>query len=184
MSRARSMADILRTVENIDDWSTQPIGVPIPIFDHIPGVPTPPTDKAYRYVKLTAGLTGAGGYNNGILTSETVSGAAPLVDATAVISLVGSPLDGQVVRLINTERRFIRAGSSGELQDDAFQSHRHGYTGSDYVGRAAGTAGTGSAPAGGYSTGGILADGTNGTPRVTNETRPRNIGATYFMRIL
>lgn len=166
-----------------DPWAMQPIGVPVPVFDHIPGVTPPPTDKSYRYVNLTAGLTGSGGYNQGILTNETVSGSAPLITATAVVSLSDSPLYGQTIHLINTERLFIRAGSSGELQDDAFQGHRHAYIGTSRVGRATGTAGTGSEPYSANTTDAV-SDEINGTPRVANETRPRNIGATYVMRIL
>ncbi|CUA90941.1 Phage T7 tail fibre protein [Chelatococcus sambhunathii] len=173
---------------NLDTWAMQPIGMPIPIFDHIPGVPTPPTDKAYRYVKLTAGLTGAGGYNNGILTSETVSGSAPLVNATAVVSLTGSPLNGQTLRLINTERRFVRAGDiAGSVQDDAFQGHRHlplnpswpfmHRNGSENFSG-------GGAPLSSISTtGDPTTDGSSGAPRTSTETRPRNIWATYYMRI-
>lgn len=178
---------------NLDTWAMQPIGMPIPIFDHIPGVPTPPTDKAYRYVKLTAGLTGAGGYNNGILTSETVSGSAPLVNATAVISLSGSPLDGQTLRLINTERRFIRAGDvAGSVQDDAFQAHWHAavlhnlrtwqpVAGSGPVVAIQGDGTNSDSTAAGVRT--AVSDGSSGTPRISTETRPRNIWATYYLRI-
>lgn len=168
---------------NSDVWSVQPIGMPIPIFDHIPGVPKPPTNKAtYRYVNLTAGLTGSGGYNQGILTSETVSGSAPLITATAVVNLAGSPYHGKTINLINTERRFLRAGSSGVLQDDAIQQHRHpAASGNDWVGIGSGPASLA------YQSGGNNHRQEQmglGNGRMDNETRPRNVGVTYFLRIL
>jgi len=167
---------------NVDPWAMQPIGVPIPVFGHISGVSAPPRNKGYRYVNLTAGQTGPGQYNEGILTNETVSGSAPLINATAVINLPASPMHGQTIHLINTERRFIRAGSAGTVQDDAIQEHRHpSASGNDWVGIANGSASLN------YQSGGnnnrAEQMGT-GDGRMSNETRPRNIGATYFMRIL
>jgi hypothetical protein len=170
-----------------DPWAFQPIGVPVAVLDNLSGVSAPPTNLAYRYVKLTAGLTGSGSYNNGILTSETVSGSAPLVSATAVINLSSSPLNGQTVRLINTERRFLRAyDAAGTVMDDAFQGHRmNNLDGTFWVNKVGGTAGsTGYNLGATNTTGDPVTDGTNGTPRTANETRGKFIGATYFMRIL
>lgn len=109
----------------VDPWAAQPIGAIIHL-DVGEGITPPPTDKAYRYIDLTAGLTGAGGYNNGVLTSESVSGLSPDITATAVVSLAGSPLNGQTIRLLNTERRFIRPGSAGTLEDSQNLNHNHG----------------------------------------------------------
>lgn len=159
-----------------DPWALQPIGVPIPVFDHIAGVSAPPKNSSYRYIKLTA----SDSYNTGILTGESVSGSAPLVIATAVISLAGSPINGRTVQLINTERRSLRAGSSGMVEADAFQGHRHSgsmsFGGSANLGNLASYIQT-------SNTGDPVSDGTNGTPRIANETRPKNIGATFYMRI-
>ena len=164
---------------NLDPWAVQPIGVPIPVFEYIPGVPKPPTDRGYRYVLLSAGRTGSGGYNEGCLVDEVVTGSAPLIHASAWVSLAGSPLVGQQIRLINTERRFIRAGQPGAVQDDAMQDHTHWQPRDNVFGTGAGGTSTsffqGSVNG---STGGV----DNG--RVANETRPRNIGAAYYMRIL
>lgn len=168
-------------------WALQPIGVPIALSTHIAGVVEPPTDQAYRYIKLTAGLTGAGQYNNGVLTSESVSGTAPLVLATAVISLSGSPLNGQTVDLINTERRFLRAyDTAGTKMMDAFQGHRmNNLDGAFWINKAGGVVGGGSSYnlGGTNTTGDPVTDGTNGTPRIANETRGKFIGETYYMRI-
>jgi len=162
---------------NLDPWASIPLRVPIPVFDHLGGG-APPTDKWYRYVKLSAGETGPGGYNEGILTNEIVEGTAPLIYASAVINLPASPVHWQAVRLINTERRFLRAGSSGTTQDDAIQNHTHSQIRDNAYGGGAGGPtnffwGSTSSSTGGVNSG-----------RVDNETRPRNVGVTYYMRIL
>jgi len=162
---------------NFDYWAALPPGVLIPLWDHIPGIYWPPMDKGYRYVVLTAGQAGPGQYNEGILTNETVSGSAPLITATAVINLPASPIHGQTIHLINTERRFIRAGWSGSTQDDAMQTHSHPYTVPSGMGGAAGGATQ-------FYWSVTTSNTANNNGRTDNETRPRNIGATYFMRIL
>ncbi|SIR82691.1 hypothetical protein SAMN05878276_0422 [Aquipseudomonas alcaligenes] len=177
----------------IDPWACLPIGVPVPVFTHITGVSAPPTDRSYRYIKLTA----SDSYNSGVLTSESVSGSAPLVLASAVVSLSGSPINGRTVQLINTERRALRAGSSGTLQDDALQGHWHDIYRATDGGRprnSGGAVGPGANAAllnntaaidnNSYLARDIITDGTNGTPRTANETRAKNIGADYYMRIL
>jgi len=164
-----------------DPWALQPIGVPVPVFDHITGASAPPTDRAYRYIKLTA----SDSYNTGLLTGESVTGSAPDVQATAAISSVSSALNGQTVRLINTERRMLRAGSSGTVQADSFKSHTHpvgngtfsqlqGPTGGSTGGNVQGI--YGSAGTSGYP---VTATAVGGT-----ETVSKNIGATYYMRII
>jgi len=178
-----------RTIsELIDPWATQPIGVPIAVWTQFAGATQPPTDQAYRYVKLTA----SDAYNAGVLTGENISGSAPLVIATAVVSLAGSPISGVTVSLINTERRVLRAGSTGVAEQDALQGHLH-YRNTSASNELANItaggpyldpAGGGSRNLLGYSTtGGAVTDGANGTPRTAIETRAKSIGATYYMRV-
>lgn len=94
------------------------------LFDHIPGDDPPDNSGDAKYIRLTAGQSGAGGYNEGLLTDEVVDGSFPLVEATAEIAT--GPLAGQRVPLINTEEAVLRAReTSGVLQMDAFQSHIH-----------------------------------------------------------
>ncbi|MFL1526832.1 hypothetical protein [Pseudomonas sp. O230] len=116
-------------------------------------------------------------------------GSAPLVQATAVINLAGSPMNGQTVRLINTERRVLRAGSSGTVEDDQFQKTAiqgtyintpSAISGSSYSGNNSTAGGPGSST---VTINAIISDGTNGTPRVGLETRAKSIGVTYYMRI-
>ena len=184
------------TADLDDPWRQQPVGVPIPILDSITGVAQPPTGNPYRYIKLTA----SDSYNTGVLTSESVSGSAPLVVATAVISLAGSPINGQTVNLINTERRFLRAGSAGTVENDqmqqitgSFATNLHASSTvpflSDYSGAlSVGASRNSNYPfnSGGSST---LADGVtfnsanSPNARAGTETRGKNIGVTFFMRI-
>ena len=180
-----------------DAWALQPLGSLIPANIGMPGFVFPPKDKAYRYVLLTAGQTGAGAYNQGILTSESTSGSHPTVTSTAVVSLAGSPFNGNTIRLINTERRFLRPGFAGTLEDSQNLAHTHGVTDGGHahsVNYQAGPSGTiyaGGQLAGVSSLVGPVAFNTQ--PAATgvsiqssggNEARPRNVGVDYLMRIL
>ena len=169
-----------------DPWLYQPVGVPIAVFDNIAGVSQPPTtNSAYRYIKMTA----ADAYNTGVLTSESVTGSAPLVIATAVVSLSGSPINGKTVQLINTERRSLRAGNSGGVEADQGHGHRHSplSPAAAFISLSSAQSWQLPAPASGIgqsaTTGDPVTDGTNGTPRIGNETRSKNIGVTYYMRV-
>lgn len=179
----KSNGDIVSVANLADAWALHPLGVPFPIWTHMTGAQIPPTDNPnYRYIKLTA----SDSYNTGVLTSESVSGSAPLVQATAVISDSGSPLNGQPVRLINTEGRVIRAGSSGTVLAAAMQGHSHQQS----IARGASSGTTQSLQFGGGSNTPILlgaasatTDSDFGPISVANETRAKSIGADYFMRI-
>jgi hypothetical protein len=186
-----------------DLWAYQPIGVPIPVFTHLAGVTEPPKDKGYRYVKLTA----ADAYNAGILTAESVSGSAPLVQATAVINLVGSPLNGLTVRLMNTEERSLRAGAtSGQALADQLQGHTFGVTAASpypelnklqvvngrYAASLTGTTVANimyfadqppSNALGQFGSTRITSDPAYGEARVGSETRSKSLTATYYLRI-
>lgn len=179
-------------------WHAKPVGEIFFIRDDLAGVSSPPTDNAnYRYIKLTA----SDAYNTGVLTSESVTGSAPLVVATAVISLAGSPINGKTVNLINTERRFVRAGASGDVQNDSVQNIS-GYIdirrlggGESQIEAASGalslSTGAGASSARDNSSLGasLLSDrvtfsaSSSSGARTDNETRARNIGATAYMRI-
>ncbi|UVN46249.1 hypothetical protein [Pseudomonas mosselii] len=194
MTALRTHQAIDKKVAAIDPWALQPMGVPIAVFSHIAGVSPIPTNKTYRYVTLTANDP----YNAGMFSSESVAGTAPLVVASAVIGLAGSPLLGAVISLINTERRSLRPGSPGSLEFDALQAHRH-RTVTNTTDRSAAFAADGSetfqsisAQGAGQTnayrtlTGPVLDEGVSGgsaTIRSANETRIKSIGVTYYMRI-
>ncbi len=73
----------------------------------------------------------------------------------------------------------------GSLQADAFQGHRH----SQNLGSVINTATGGGEAVGGGTfqqfalvIGDPITDGTNGTPRTSSESRPKNVALTYCMR--
>jgi hypothetical protein len=207
---ANNIDDINEAVDNLPDlagklnkdgsngtpdlgWAMMPLGMPIPVFDDLTGFIAPPTDKTYRYIKLTA----ADLYNDGVLIGEVVSGTSPNLTATAVIDLIDSPFNGQTISLINTDRRFIRAGLSGEKQQSQNLAHNHTGTAltagaHQHTSTRANSAsalganvmaqnnsnGTWSTPSAGAHTHTLSIDDDGGT-----EARPANIGATYYMRI-
>lgn len=170
-----------------DVWAAQPIGAVIPMLDNGTVQAPPRNNPSYKYIRLTA----SDSYNAGILVSESVSGTAPLVIATGVVSLVGSPFNGVTVNLINTERRVLRAGLTGVVEQDAAQGHYHnviaGNTSGTGLTSGTVTGGTGlvndTVPGGGKVSG-MASDGANGTVRVANETRVKSIGVTYYMRVI
>lgn len=109
---------------SIDDlqWLGTPIGGYITPFS-----PPPKDDPRFRYILCTAGETGSGGYNEGVLTGETVTGSGATVLATAVVNLQGSPMHGQTVHLINTESRFVGAGLVEGVESDMMQKITGGF---------------------------------------------------------
>jgi len=166
-----------------------PIGMPIPIWDHLSVVKPPNSGGGAIYIKLTAGQSGPGGYNHGLLRNETVSGSAPLVTATAVINLSDSPIYNQTVHLINTEEAFIRARTvSGELQNDQMQQLTGYFNGpinfnvstsgvfySEYLHHQ-------EYGLGDYGRRRIFFDSSR-VARSGNETRSKNVSATWYLRI-
>jgi hypothetical protein len=168
-------------------WRSRAIGEIYYANTSLAGVDIPPADMSDTvWIELTAGLTGAGGFNAGKLRTETVSGAAPLVSAFATIDVGTSPLYNRVVRLLNTEGRILRPSTSpGTVQDDAFQSHKHNI---GFTTLATGAGGSPIAAGSGFSfqsAGNMLpvTDGVNGMERTANETRVKNIGVKSYMRI-
>lgn len=174
-------------------WTTMPVGMPFPLYDHIAGVAIPPTDDPnFRYVKLSAGANGAGQYNYGVLEAESVSSGSPFPTATSLVNLPGSPFDGYTINLINTEGRYIKPGTaSGALADDQMQGHCHGLNTSGF-GAASGSQQPGTSalrnPTEGSSgdsvTGEVVGDGVNGAPRIGDHTDVRHVQSTFYVRIL
>lgn len=180
----------------IAPWISRAVGEEIWLDDSNPAVDVPPTDNPnFRYIKISAGENGIGGYNEGVLINEAVSGSAPLIEATAEINLPDSPLHGQVVRLLNTERRFVRAGDAGVVQNDQMQriigqigrylNYDDGSGALTSTGPTNLTVGLGD-DVGSKSLTFNSANSPNARASDTTngETRPRNIGRTVYMRIL
>ncbi|WP_262382870.1 phage tail protein [Pseudomonas proteolytica] len=170
----------------LDPWALVPVGSLVPLMDNSSVQAPSRNSAAYKYIRLTA----SDGYNSPVLVSESVSGTAPLVIATGVISLAGSPLDGLRINLINTERRYLRAGLPGVVEQDALQGHFHNVL----TGTGAGTGlGSGTSTGGsnlvndivpnGGRVQGPASDGTSGAVRTAAETRVKSMGVTYYLRI-
>jgi len=185
--------ELLRVEDAVLTWLAMPVGVAFPLWDHLDSTLIPPAnDPRFRYIKLTAGDS----YNSGVLTSETVTGSAPLITAQATVSLAGSPINGAVVALINTERTMLRpkAASTGAIQDDAIQNITgtvSGVADRRFFSAATGPFGlTGSnvfAPQAGSSGNQGPRDldfDASRAVRTADETRGRTREATYYMRIL
>lgn len=173
-------------------WYARGIGEIVYVDTSIAGVSTPPASHAdLVYIELTAGKTGSGAYNNGKLTSESVTGSAPLVLATATISVVGSPINGKTVHLINTEEAILRPRASGvgSLQQDQMQQITGSF--SSYSGGINTAAGAFSKSGSGFRTDPTISiensanfDSANSPgARAGAETRMKNVGVTAYMRI-
>lgn len=107
------------------NFTSKLIGEVFSVRTDLVGHVLPPTNSPeFRYIVLTA----SDAYNSGVLINESVTGSAPNVVATAEIDYPSSPFHGQTVNLINTERRTLRAGDSGTLQDGQNESHTHDVT--------------------------------------------------------
>ncbi|UXT43221.1 hypothetical protein FY137_18290 [Agrobacterium tumefaciens] len=180
-----------------DPWAFQPIGVPIPANMGIGGWSAPPTNKSYKYIVLSAGQTGAGGYNQGLLTGESVTGSAPNINATATISVAGSPLNGSAATLLNTSREYLRPGNIAVQENSQNASHAHTYTDPTHghgLSIFIGSTGTGNA----FNQAAVAANENPTTRGSTtssgvgitilasggDEARPRARGVNYYMRVL
>lgn len=169
--------------------TTKVIGELFPVWDHLTGSEPPDNSGTAKFVRLTAGQSGAGGYNEGLLTSESVSGSFPTVSAVATIAV--GPMSGQAIGLINTEFLFLRAGAtSGSFGQDTLQNitgqMRAYFTGSSgangafqYFNQSANKRAPGE---GGFE--GIFDFNASRVARTGAETRPKHRQATYYMRIV
>ena len=179
-----------------DPFALKAIAEPFPIWDHIAGVAVPDNSGTAKYIRLTAGQSGSGGYNEGLLTDEQVSGSAPLVEADAEIAT--GPMAGQRVPLINTEMSFIRPGTdSGALQFDQMQRLTGAFRTWSLSGAAVegvfdneAASGVTNRPVSGTLAARLVFFNSASSPdaRVSSttsgETRPKNRQATYYMRIV
>ena len=113
----------------------------------------------------------------------------------SAVSDPASVLNGQNTPNLNGQRRFLRGNpTSGGMQDDAFQGHRH-FRNSFGAKEQALYYGSGSAPGNlnyftsGFSDwydnngGGDPINGIHGTIRVDTETRPTNMYVVWIIRI-
>ena len=101
-------------------------------------------------------------------------------EATANGGVCGFFSDGNgttTFRVPNLDKAFLRPDSRGvaSYQNDAFQGHRHTFQGSSISMFGAGERNAYKSDGSSNSVTSPITDGTNGTPRTANETRPKNI---------
>lgn len=171
--------------------SIHEIGEPFFIWDNLDGTEAPDNSGTAKYVRLTAGQSGVGGYNHLSLINELVPvpSVPALQVATAEIAI--GPMVGEVIPLINTERALLRAGGdSGAMEFDQMQGHRHAAT----VRQNASAFGNSAGFARGSSTGTTALVSTEiedpstaasaGTPRTGDRTRDKARIITAYLRII
>lgn len=106
----------------------------------------------------------------------TLTGNATVPDAAT---------NGTFLRQITTGRGL------GSFENDAMQGHQHGwdgavfsnhndYTGTNYIRSASGGA---VSPTNTPHVGNAVSNGTHGTPRTASETRPKNVGVNFFIKV-
>ncbi len=146
-------------------FASIPIGMEV-AFD----TPPPTNDPRFRFVKLTHNDA----YNTGLLTSQTLSGSAPELVSTAVISAAQSPINGQTIDMINTMGTFIRPGVAAgvrQLSDNRSHNHTAEGTRSNIGFLAAG-------PGRDFSSTTVTTSASGG-----DEARPYNISRVFYKRI-
>ncbi|HDZ9126405.1 TPA: phage tail protein [Vibrio cholerae] len=146
-------------------YASIPIGMEV-AFD----TPPPTNDPRFRFVKLTYNDA----YNAGLLTSQTLSGSAPELVSTAVISAAQSPINGQTIDMINTMGTFIRPGVAAgvrQLSDNRSHNHTAEGTRSNIGFLAAG-------PGRDFSSTTVTTSASGGV-----EARPYNISRVFYKRI-
>lgn len=174
------------TNSDILGLTLMPVGVPFPVMTHL-GAPEPSNAGLAKFIKLTA----SDAYNSGLLTSESVTGSAPLVVATAAIDYASSPIDGQTVHLLNTENRYLMPHTTpGGVANDQIQGHFHhphpdmqNFGGIPASGGGSAVTATGSSVLFRTTTGGATTQSAYGTVRVGNHTNVKHQQATFYMRI-
>lgn len=177
---------------SVGNFNAFPIGVPFPLRTDL-GVSSPDNSGTAKFIELTYGKSGAGGYNEGLLTNEVLTGTFP-DDLVATAEIVGGVMNDKKIRLLNTMQLFMRgAVTGGALQRDAIRN----FTGNFGVISQQNTQSTGitridptgdanlSFPASGSQIRGrsVIINASNQLPTAP-ENRVQNEGRTYFMRII
>jgi hypothetical protein len=163
------------------NYASSPLLEPFGVADHI--VAAPVNTASTKFIKLTAGLDGVGGYNEGLLTSESITNAAPLIVATAVIVL--GPHAGAQINLLNTEGRYVKPGvNSGIVGNDQMQGFHQQGGNQKWTGTQGGNGGAAANGTPTDTTGAAVSDGVNGTPRIGTQTDTKHVQLTYYARIM
>jgi len=101
-------------------YASRDIGEEFAVADHQANVSAPSNAGGAKFIKLTAGESGVGGYNEGLLINETITGSGPTIEITAEIAT--GPLAGEIIHLWNSENRYPAPGeNSGSVANDQMQ---------------------------------------------------------------
>ncbi|HDV5279201.1 TPA: phage tail protein [Vibrio cholerae] len=147
------------------EFLSVPVGAEI-AFD------TPPTtnDPRFRFVKLTYNDA----YNTGLLASQTLSGSAPELVSTAVISAPQSPINGQTIYLKNTMGVYaVPAATQGIIAQNIPQPARYRID----------SISSGVSLQTGPNISGFIISSASQEAQVTGGLKPRSFGAVLYKRI-
>ncbi|NOF88392.1 phage tail-collar fiber domain-containing protein [Vibrio cholerae] len=167
----------------LEDVSVQPTGLTLVPYDtgyqfaSIPigmevafDTPPPTNDPRFRFVKLTHNDA----YNTGLLTSQTLSGSAPELVSTAVISAAQSPINGQAIYLKNTMGVYaVPAVTQGILAQNIPQP----------AGYRINTISQGVSLQTGPSISGFIITSAASESQITGGLKPRSFGEVLYKRI-
>ncbi|EKF9581210.1 hypothetical protein ACOJBV_002754 [Vibrio cholerae] len=146
-------------------FASIPIGMEV-AFD----TPPPTDDPRFRFVKLTYNDA----YNTGLLTSQTLSGSAPELVSTAVISATQSPINGQTIYLKNTMSVYaVPAVTQGIVAQNIPQPARYRID----------SISSGVSLQTGPSISGFIISSASQEAQVTGGLKPRSFGAVLYKRI-
>lgn len=120
---------------------------------------------------------------------QTLNDPASPYHNQVIPNLNGDPNGADSPGLSEKAGMFLRGGTtSGTGQYDAFQGHRHsvdsdGALKYEYAYNTYDISLGNYAPPANITVGDPISDGTNGTPRTANETRPKNMSVVWIMRV-
>ncbi|QLH54811.1 MAG: hypothetical protein CH6_4159 [Candidatus Kapaibacterium sp.] len=120
---------------------------------------------------------------------QTLNDPASPYHNQVIPNLNGDPNGADSPGLSEKAGMFLRGGTtSGTGQYDAFQGHRHsvdsdGALKYEYAYNTYDISLGNYAPPANITIGDPISDGTNGTPRTANETRPKNMSVVWIMRV-
>ncbi|MGB9771913.1 MAG: hypothetical protein ACPLX7_08045, partial [Candidatus Kapaibacteriota bacterium] len=121
---------------------------------------------------------------------QTLNDPASPYHNQVIPNLNGDPNGANSPGLSEKASMFLRGGtSSGVGQYDAFQGHKHSIDTDNAIKREYQYSsydlptGGNDVQAANITVGNPISDGTNGTPRTANETRPKNMSVVWIMRV-
>lgn len=170
-------------------FTTKAIGETFNLSTHLTGITEPDNSSTAKFIKLTAGEDGVGGYNEGLLINETVTGSGPTIEITAEIAT--GPLAGNVINLLNSENRYLMPGeNSGAVANDQMQQITGEFNTNALVDQQEGAFAD-------SITGGSRADGSHASgkgyvdfnsanspdARTGDHTNVKHVQVTYYMRV-